>query len=488
MVNPMSPSWGTPGQLHSKGSDAYTFLVAVVAAIGGFLFGYDLVIISGANLLFEKQFNLTSAALGFATSSAILGCMVGPLIGGWVCDRIGRKNTLFITGFLFAIGSIGTAFPRTDTSTHFLIDFSIFRIVGGVGVGLASLAVPMYLAEISPTRIRGRLMIMYQLAIVIGAAAATLVSYYLALTLDPTVSWRWMCASAVGPVVVFMALLFFVPKSPRWLMKVGREAEALRVLARINGEQAARVVLKEIGDSFKEESGGYGELFQPGVRKAFAVGVMLALFNNWTGWSSIAYYQPRVYQQAGIDVANPATAIRLSFFILMVHLLLTIVSIATIDKVGRRALWNISSAMMVVAMGVVGALFHFHISGHAVFFAMILVAIPHALGLGPLPWVMMSEIFPNRIRSKAVASTTLVLWIGSWAGAQSFPMMIALSEKHFGTAAAAFWVFSVISVLSLIFGLRVLIETKGRSLEEIARHWLHDGKTSSSHSEPPRAS
>src|SRR5271170_156875 len=253
----------------------YALYIAFVASIGGFLFGYDLVIISGAEIFIRDQFSLTPSQLGFATSSAMLGCIGGPVWGAWISDRFGRKATLFTAALLFTVGAVGTALAY-DIAT-----FNVFRILGGVGVGLASLASPMYIAEVSPARSRGRLGLMYQLAITIGAVAATIVSYFLAKNAPPTLAWRWMFASVLVPVLAFLLLLIGLPASPRWLAEKHRFAEALTILMRIGGKEEGQRELEEIQESMHAEIGSIRELLQPAMRGALTTGIILAILNNW---------------------------------------------------------------------------------------------------------------------------------------------------------------------------------------------------------------
>ena len=308
-----------------KQRNLHIFFISFVAALGGFLFGYDLVVISGAVLFLKKQFALTSAGLGFATASAILGCIAGPLVGGWLSDRVGRKKALLIANALFAVSAIGTALPRT------IDEFNFFRVIGGIGCGLASVASPMYIAEIAPAVIRGRLMLMYQLAIVVGAFASTMVAYFLSFH----EAWRWMFASELVPVLIFGVLLLLIPRSPRWLVQKGRLEEAREVLEGIDGPERSEAVLKEIQESILEESGTYSELLQPGIRTAFLVAILLAVFNQWTGWTFIAYYLPILFQKAGFEEASEA--IFQYLVVNGINIILTLVSLWLVDRVGPKA-------------------------------------------------------------------------------------------------------------------------------------------------------
>ena len=456
-------------QLAAENSRLYAFFIAFVAASAGFLFGYDLVIISGVAILIKAYFALSPGQFGFAVSSAILGCIAGPFLGAWLCDWIGRKSTLMMSGVLFAVGAIGAALAGT------IGIFNLFRIVGGLGVGVSSLAAPLYISEIAPARQRGRMGIMYQLAITVGCLAASVVSYVLAKYVSPNVSWRWMVASVAFPVVIFALLLLKVPQGPRWMAARGRFDEAFETLARIDGEEHAKRELEEIKTSLAGESGTVGELFEPGMRKALVTGAMLGLFNNWTGWSGIAYYLPTLFQQAGYSRAS--AAIGQNVLIMVGNVLLTLVSISLVDRAGRRPLWLVTSAAMIFCLGAAGLVFQLKMTGAILVVVIFMCEAPHAIGLGPLPWLMMSELYPTRIRARAVSISTTFLWIAGFTGPFAFPTIEAASRKLVGSIAGVFWFYAVICVASFFWGLKMLPETKGRTLEEIARSWNKTGES-----------
>jgi len=440
----------------------YIFAIAFTAAVGGFLFGYDLSLIGAANIFLKQQFHLDPAALGFTTASATLGCVFGPFLGGWLCDAIGRERTMIVACLLLAIGAIMTALSQT------IVLFNTFRILGGVGVGLCSVASPMYISEVAPHKMRGKLGLMYQLAIVVGSTAAPLVAYVLVRIFPDSVSWRWMFGSQMVFVVLFMLFLFMLPPSPRWLVQKGRIDEASRVLNRVHGEGVAPAELREIKEGIEEESGGLKELLLPGIRYAVLIAFLLAFFNNWTGWSVMGGYIPILFEMSG--VTQHAAILQFSFTYLAMAIM-TVVSMLFIDRVGRRPLWILASILMAAITCVTGMVFHFHVHGWVVLLVIILCTVPHGIALGGLPWLMMSELFPNRIRAKAVAVTTTFLWLTIFTAAQLFPILINWSEHAIGSAGGAFWLFTFICILSAIFGWRMMPETKGRTLEEIGRSW-----------------
>ena len=441
----------------------YVFGLAFVAAVGGFLFGYDLSLIGAANVFLKDQFHLSEEVLGFTTASAALGCVFGPFLGAWLCDVIGRERTMIVASLLLAAGAIMTALAQT------IILFNVFRIIGGVGVGLCSVASPMYIAEIAPAKMRGRLGIMYQLAIVVGSTAAPLVAYVLVRVFPDTVSWRWMFGSQMVVVLLFASLLFRLPHSPRWLARQGRFEESRQVLAKVHGPESAEGELVEIRQSLAEEVGGLRELFQPGLRYALIIGLLLAFFNNWTGWSAMGGYIPMLFELAGVGQRHVAI-LQFSFTYLAMALM-TLGSMWLIDRVGRRPLWMVASILMAAITLVTGLVFHFQVRGPLVLLVLVLCTVPHGLALGGLPWLMMSELFPNRIRAQAVAVTTTFLWMVIYTCAQFFPMLIGWSQRHLGSPAGAFWVFTLVCVGATLFGWRMLPETKGRTLEEIAGSW-----------------
>jgi sugar porter (SP) family MFS transporter len=448
----------TRAQAHSS---RYVFLIASIATFGGFLFGYDLSLIGAANGYLKDQFHLTDAALGFATASACLGCVFGPFMGGWFCDKIGRERTLMVAAALLAVGALMTAFAPN------IFLFNTFRIIGGVGVGLCSIASPMYIAEVAPAKKRGRLGLMYQLAIVVGSTAAPLIAYVIVNHFPDTTCWRWMFASQMVVVVLFAGFLFLLPPSPRWLAERGRFDEAAEVLVRVHGSEAAELEMREIKTALAEEPGGFAELWRPGVRVALVIGLLLAFFNNWTGWSAMGGYIPMLLQMAGVHERSSAI---LQFSITYGAMaILTIASMFLIDRAGRRPLWIFASFLMAAITFVTGFVFHYQVHGLAILVVIILCTIPHGLALGPLPWLMMSEIFPTRVRAKAVGVTTTFLWITVYTCAQFFPMLTSWSQRTLGSIAGVFWLFTVICLASAIFGIKLLPETRGRSLEDIGR-------------------
>jgi len=442
-------------------SQVYVYLVSIVAAVGGFLFGYDLSIVSGAVIFLRKEFNLTPNEVGFAVSSAVIGCLLGPfIVGGGLSDWLGRKKVLLVTAVIFGVSALGTAIPRNMT------EFNFFRILGGVGVGVASVISPMYISEIAPARLRGRLVTVNQLAIVTGSLASIIVSYFLSFS----ESWRWMFASECIPVLLLLAGLAFVPESPRWLVEKNRHSKALGILTRIDGAANAEQEMQEITASLQEGSGTFSELFQPGMRMALLIAVVLAVLQQFTGVSPLLFYTPIIFQKAGFERASDA--ILQSIIVNVWNLACTVIAFWLVDRLGRRALLITGCSGMALGLSLMGVFFHYDVKGFSIVLVMFLCVGSYVISLAPLAWLIMSEIFPTRIRGRAMAIASFALWMAAFIGAQSFPPLLSYVEGSFGTAAGVFWIYAAVCVFAVVFGWLMVPETKGKSLEEIGRSWL----------------
>jgi sugar porter (SP) family MFS transporter len=439
------------------------FLIATVAAVGGFLFGYDLSIISGAMLFVRPEFDLTPGQVGLAIGSALLGCMAGPLLGGTLSDRWGRKPTLIFAGLLFAGGSIGSALPAN------VVQFDLFRFLGGVGVGLASVVSPMFIAEVSPPRIRGALVTVNQLAIVVGLACAVVVSYYLSFGEH----WRWMLASNAVPVPIFVIGLLLVPESPRWMAQWNRSQEALDVLTAIDGRENATREMEDILAVAGNE-GRWRELVAPGMRFAMLIACSLAVFQQITGASILTMYMPTVFQEAGFNA--PSDAILQNVIMSLWYVVCTVAALVAVDRLGRKPLLLLGTMGMAVGMAILGALFHRHAAGVYVVLTMFLVMGAYLVSLAPLTWLIMSEIFPNRLRGKAMAVASVCVWTASFVTANCFPPMVDWFKTVFGSPAMAFWIYAIVSGVAFLFSLVVVPETKGRTLEELGASWNRAGR------------
>jgi SP family arabinose:H+ symporter-like MFS transporter len=457
------------GNTSPAGTTGFVIKLTVVAALGGFLFGYDTAVISGVVPLLTTKFMLTDRLVGYAVSSAIVGCIIGSFSAGPISDRVGRKKVLIFTAILFAISSVGAALVGSLTG------FVLFRVVGGIGIGAASMLSPLYISEVSPARMRGKLVSVYQLAIVIGILIIYFVNYGIqglgteAWKVDT--GWRYMIGSGLIPSVCFLLLLFIVPESPRWLIKNNRRAEAMDTLERLNGKPEAIAVANEIESTLNVEEGTVGELFKPGLRKAMIVGIFLALFSQITGINAIIYYAPTIFVNAGFSTHN---ALGQTALIGTINFLFTLVAIGLIDKMGRKnlLLWGVGG--MIICLAGTAYCFLAHVQGVWLVTCICLYIACFAASLGPIPWVIISEIFPTKTRGIAMSIATLVLWIGTFLISYFTPIL--LTAGNIGKTAAeaggyTFLIFMFNAILLWIFTLVRIPETKQKTLEEIELSW-----------------
>jgi SP family arabinose:H+ symporter-like MFS transporter len=441
------------------------YMLTAVAALGGLLFGYDTAVISGAIGFLKIKFQLSAAMVGWAASSAIIGCIFGAMFAGWASDKFGRKRVLVLTAILFAISAIGAAFPDN------LTEFAFFRFIGGLGIGAASMVSPLYITELAPAKIRGKLVSYYQLAIVIGILVIFFVNTLIQGSGDETwnveYGWRYMMASGVLPALLFLVALFFVPESPRWLAKVGRQKEAFSVLSSINGTEKAGEILREVMDTLNEEQGTLQELFTGRFKKAIFVGIVLSIFSQVQGINAIMYYAPEIFKAVGTgtDAAFQQTVI-----IGIINVLFTFVAIQWVDKQGRKSLLLLGGAGMGLSLIMVGLAFHFGWTGYGLLGFILLYIASFAASYGPVTWVVISEIFPIKMRGVAMSVATLALWIAVYVVTQMFPILL---EKV--GPAVTFWIFGAMSLLSFLFVWSQVPETKEKTLEEIEQAWMNDG-------------
>ena len=440
----------------------YTYLICAVAAFGGLLFGYDTAVIAGAIGYLQVKFELSPMLTGWAASSAIWGCVFGALFSGALSDKYGRKKVLLLSGLLFTLSALGSAVP--DNLTQFVMA----RFIGGLGVGSASMLSPLYISEIAPAKIRGMLVTLYQLAIVFGINIIYIVNYLIANTHDQVwnvqLGWRYMLGSEGIPAILFFVLLFFVPESPRWLVKENRSEEALKILNQINRPEETHRILEEIKETVNEEKGSFLDLFKPGIRKAMVVGSVLAFFSQVTGINAIIYYAPEIFKQVGF---GSESALFQTMIIGFVNMLFTLVAIRLIDYWGRRTLliWGLFG--IVSCLLGMGMFFYFEITSGPLLLLFILGFIASfASSLGPIPWVLISEIFPTKTRGTAMSFSIVILWLGVVLITQFFPVLLSL----FG-GAFTFWIFMINALILLIFTLILIPETKQKTLEEIQEIW-----------------
>ena len=440
----------------------YVYLISFVAALGGLLFGYDTAVISGAIGNLQEKFDLSAQAMGAAASAAIWGCVFGVLFAGYLSDRFGRKKMLIASALLFAISAIGSAIPVN------LGQFVVARFIGGLGVGVASMLSPLYISEVAPAHNRGMLVTLYQLAIVLGINLIYFINLLIAGMGDHTwnveMGWRYMLGSEALPALLFLLLLLFVPESPRWLAKQGRDGEALAVLTRINGKERGSKVLDEVRTTLQEERGTIRDLFSPGLRIAMLVGIVLAVFSQITGINAIIYYAPEIFKSVGFGTES---ALLQTVVIGLTNTVFTFVAIRLMDRAGRRKLLLIGVTGMIFCLAGMGASFYFDLSSGPLLLFFILGYIAcFASSLGPIPWVLISEIFPNKNRGTAMSFSIVMLWLGVVAVTQFFPVML---EQLGG--AFTFWIFMVNAIILVVFVWRFVPETKQKTLEEIEMAW-----------------
>ena len=449
----------------------YIWLVSLVAAMGGLLFGYDWVVIGGAKPFYEKFFQLTSSfQIGWAMSSALAGCLIGAMLSGALSDKFGRKRLLIAAGFLFTLSAVGTAL-----SDHFDL-FVIYRLIGGVGIGLASALSPMYIAEIAPAEIRGRFVSINQLTIVIGILAAQLINWQIAQPVPENataefirnswngqVGWRWMFGAETMPAFLFFALMFVIPESPRWLVKNGKINLAATILTKVGGETYSNVTMVHIQKTLENESKrvDFKELLHPKVMKILSVGIFLAVFQQWCGINVIFNYAEEVFAQAGYGVSDILLNIVITG---AVNLIFTFVAITTVDRWGRRILMLTGSGGLAFIYILLGSGYFMGSQGIHMLILVVTAIACYAMSLAPVTWVIISEIFPNRIRGAALSIAVFFLWTACFILTYSFPFL----NHHLG-AAGTFWIYAGICVIGFIFIKTQLPETKGKTLEEIEK-------------------
>lgn len=450
-----------------SGSKSFIMLVTLVAALGGLLFGYDTAVIAGAIGFLQSHFNLDPAMKGWAASSALLGCVLGVSFAGIFSDRMGRKKTLVLSGILFLLSAIGTAIPN-----QFYM-FVIFRMVGGIGVGVASMASPMYIAEITPARVRGRMVSVNQFAIVTGMLIIYFVNYFIALQGDEVwninTGWRWMFASGALPSAIFLLLLLLVPESPRWLVEKGLKEKAQGILTKVGGSVFAQAELRSIEVTLDQEVESLRRLFKTGWRKVMVIGIALAILQQVTGINVFLYYAPEIFKKlgSGVDAALLQTIV-----VGAVNLSFTIIAIWTVDRLGRKPLMIIGATGMGFSLVAMGLAAQFQVISIWVLLCILAYIACFALSVGPVTWVLLSEIYPTRIRGRALSVATFFLWSANFVVSQTFPMMdenpALIAQFNHGFP---FYVYAAFCLALVLTVWKAVPETKGYSLEEIEKFW-----------------
>lgn len=445
----------------------YLILITFVSAMGGLLFGYDWVVIGGAKPFYEVFFNITDSPSmqGWVMGSAILGCLIGVMVSGSLSDKYGRKPLMVVSSLIFIVAAVGTGICN-DLSW-----FIIYRVLGGIGIGIASNLSPMYIAEVSPANVRGKFVSVNQLTIVIGILAAQIVNWLIA---DPVVvgediltswngqmGWRWMFWAGGVPAVIFFIMLFVLPESPRWLSTRNEFDKSEKILARIGGISYAKneMTALKAAVSEKKEKINYKLLFKGKMPKILLIGIVIAAFQQWCGINVIFNYAQEIFSAAGYGVSDILFNIVITG---VTNVIFTIVGMYTVDKLGRRSLLLFGAIGLACIYALLGACYYFQISGIVVLILVMLAIGCYAMSLAPITWVVISEIFPTRIRGMAMAVSTFSLWTACFVLTYTFPLLNS-GLGAYGT----FWLYGIICLLGFVFIKKNLPETKGKSLEEI---------------------
>ena len=454
----------------------YVWLISVVAAMGGLLFGWDWVVIGGAKPFFQRYFEITSETqIGWANSCALIGCLIGALVAGGLSDKFGRKKLLIAAALIFAVTSLGNAL-----ATNFNI-FIAWRIFGGVAIGLASSLSPMYIAEIAPAQIRGRLVAINQLTVVIGILLAQYINWFLVRGLPAGATdefirdswfgqqgWRWMFGLTAAPALLFFIGMFLVPESPRWLAKNGKPQLARKILGKIGGQDYADAAVAEIQSTLSSEEiqrVRFADLLEPKMFKVITLGVVLAVFQQWCGINVIFNYAEEIFHNAGYDISMVLKNIAWTG---SVNLVFTLFALGIVDRGGRRPLMLFGSAALAIIYVAMGLGYHAGVKGLPMLLLVLAAIGCYAVSLAPVTWVVISEIFPNRIRGAAMAVAVSALWIACFLLTFSFPMLNA----QLGSA-GTFWLYGAICVAGFIFIFFKLPETKGKTLEQIEKELVN---------------
>jgi len=451
-----------------KGSIFYLAGVCLVAAMGGLLFGYDTGVINGSLKFVQLKFELTAAMKGFAASSALLACIFGAAFAGVTSDKLGRKNVLIISAVLFLVSAIGTALPQSTTV------FIVFRFIGGLAVGAASMTSPMYIAEIAPARIRGRMITVNQFTIIAGMLLVYFVNYFIAGIGDQAwnveIGWRWMFGSEAIPAMLLLVLMFFVPESPRWLTKQNQKEKALKILARVDGREFAKEEMRLIEEAIAHESGAIRQLFQSGMRTTLIIAIALAVLQQVTGINVFLYFGSEIFEKLSGETID--AALLQQVIVGMTNLGFTIIAIWTVDKIGRKPLMLIGSAGMGISLMAMGWAGYTQAMGMWMLIFVLSYIACFALSVGPVTWVILAEIFPTRIRGRAMSIATVCLWLANTVVSQTFPMMdenpFLIEKFHHGFP---FFIYGSLCAVLVFVVWRWVPETKGKSLEEIEKMW-----------------
>lgn len=453
----------------------FVWKVAFIAAMGGLLFGYDFMVIGGATIFYEKFFNLVGRPdlLGLSVGSAPIGCILGAAFSMVFSDLYGRKKLLVLASILFGVSAVGTAMSDS------FVMFNIFRLIGGSGIGLAANLSPMYIAEISPTSYRGKVVTTNQFTIMIGIVLSQVVNLYIeryganvgmlasGFTWNEAIGWRWMFGTMAIPAIGFFVLIFTVPESPRWLVKKGRKDEAERVLAMVGGATYAKNEVADISSTISAEEVAkvnVRELFEPKLFKIILLGMFLAIIQQWSGLNSIFAYSHQIFKDAGIGVSGTMLSLVFQGITMLVF---CVVAMFVVDHIGRKSLMIIGTLGISIIHLLIGLSFHYQKSGISIVVLVMAAIAIYAMTLAPIVWVLLSELFPNRVRGVALGISVVALWVGYLILTYTFPIM----RESIGTA-KTFWIYSAFLFIAFLVVSFALPETKGKSLEQIERDLL----------------
>jgi len=454
-----------------KGKNSfYIVAITLVATLGGLLFGYDTAVISGAEKSIQayliQSLGLGSLVHGATISSALIGCIIGGAISGIMASRLGRKRSLIVAAILFFISALGSGYPEFlffrpgEPTIGLLYMFNFYRIIGGVGVGLASAICPMYIGEIAPAEIRGRLVSFNQFAIIFGMLVVYFVNWGIAngkpIEWINTTGWRYMFISEAIPACIFGILLFFVPETPRYLALSHQDEKALQILSRINGQDKARTILSEIKNTVERSS---ARLFSFGST-IIIIGILLSVFQQFVGINVALYYAPRIFESMG---AEKDASMLQTVVMGLINVIFTVIAIVTVDKWGRKPLLMVGSVGMAIGMFAIGGLAFMKVIGISTLVFIIIYTASFMMSWGPITWVLISEIFPNKIRGKAVAIAVAAQWAANYFISSTYPAMMEFS------GGLTYCFYGAMSVLSLIFVWKMVPETKGKTLEELEK-------------------
>ena len=472
MMNTPAPFASGRLEQDSGFNRAYIFAIVLTAALGGLMFGYDWVVIGGAEIFYERFFHLqNSLQIGWAMSSALAGALFGATFAGVLSDKFGRKPLLLVSGLIFILTSLGTGLAPSFTF------FVTNRVLGGIAIGIASSLSPLYIAEVAPASMRGRLVSVNQLTIALGVMGAQFINWLIVRPTQPgltiaeipidswnvQMAWRWMFAITAVPAVVFFTAMLFVPESPRWLAKKGQPDKSVRILAKIGGQAYAAESVREIESTLVNEIDkvDLSELCTGKMLRILCLGVFIAVFQQWCGINVIFQYGSRIFAEAGYAVSGILFSIIITGIVAVV---MTLIAIVTVDSWGRRTLMLTGALGLTIVYLATGIAYHFHLTGLVPVVLAVAAIACYCYSLAPITWVILSEIFPNRIRGSAMSVSVAALWLANFSLSQTFPMMCGKLEL-----AGCFWIYSAICLAGFLLLYFKLPETKEKTLEQIER-------------------